>query len=180
MLDLINKNSGMETSLHFDSFQFKEELRNSFFLHCIDPTEPGNWEYEGKWYFNKTDLYIAVLAYNACKQFGITDVGALIAIMSGQTLISTRGKFNEATKGTSYASKYLSKIRIKSPIKLPSITGYPKIIGGKGLRVTFTKIIGRFLGRAVPIIGWGILAYDISIIFYDTQIEFDTIIGNEN
>lgn len=36
-----------------------------------------------------------------------------------------------------------------------------------------TKSVGKFAGRAVPIIGWGILTYDASIILYNTQIEFN-------
>ncbi|WP_262885496.1 hypothetical protein [Tenacibaculum maritimum] len=38
-----------------------------------------------------------------------------------------------------------------------------------------TKIIGRFIGRATPFIGWGVLAYDLGVIFYNTQVQFNEI-----
>lgn len=179
MLDIINTNTEFGTSIYFDSYQFKEQLRNDFFLHSIDPTEPGTWEYKGKWYFNKTDLYIAILAHTAADQFGISDVVGLMAVLSGQAFIPTRAKLGGATEGTSFASKYLSKLPYKTSINLPMLTGYPKFIGGKGIRVAFTKILGRFLGRAIPVVGWGILAYDVTYIFYVTQLEFEQIVNHD-
>ncbi|MFV0483179.1 MAG: hypothetical protein ACK5MG_03670 [Bacteroidales bacterium] len=140
-------------NLSYESFIFREGLRNELILQENYSEEPGMWEYKGKWYFSKFDLYIAILAYETAEQFGILDVAALMAVLSGQAIIPTRGKFKGATKGTSVASKYLSKIPGTSSVRLPMITGYPKIVGGKGMRVAFTKIIGKFLGRATPIFG---------------------------
>ena len=97
------------------------------------------------------------------------DVAGLIAVLTGAPLIPTRAKFKGAIKGTSAASKYLSKIPEELPFRVPTVIGYPKIIGGKGLKVRLTKIIGRIIGRAIPIVGWGVLAYDLGNIFYDTQ-----------
>ena len=56
------------------------------------------------------------------------------------------------------------------------LTGYPRVIGGKGMRIALTKVIGKFLGRAIPFVGWGILAYDLSVVLYDTQIVYNYII----
>ncbi len=164
-----------DVSLAHASYRFREELRNEFYFNDISPYEPSLWEYKGRWYNTKYELYIAILAHEAAEQFGITDVAALIAVLLGQPFIPTRAKFEGATKGTSIASKYLSKIPGKSAVRLPMVTGYPKIIGGKGMRIAFTKIIGKFAGRAVPFIGWGILVYDLGSIFYDTQIIFNDI-----
>lgn len=179
MFGIINTDIAFGTSIYFDSYQFKEELRNSFLHHSIDPTEPGAWEYKGKWYFNKTNLYIAILAHTTANQFGITDVVGLMAMLSGQAFIPTRAKLGGATEGTSLASKYLSKLPYKTSIKLPMVTGYPKLIGGKGMRVAFTKILGRFLGRAIPVVGWGVLAYDVTYIFYVAQLEFEQIVDHD-
>lgn len=165
-------------SLISESHNFRESLRNDPLIRngSLDNTK---WAYKNQWYYSKSDLYVAILANETAEQFGIQDIVALIAVLSGQAILPTRKKFSGATKGTSVASKYLSKIPGKSPIGLPMITGNPKIIGGNGMKVAYTKIIGRFLGRATPIVGWGIMAYDISIILYDTQIEFNKIIDEE-
>jgi hypothetical protein len=61
------------------------------------------------------------------------------------------------------------------PFKMPVPTGYPKILGGKGVRIATTKVAGRFLGRLVPLVGWGILAKDGAEILYNTHVEFDRI-----
>jgi len=163
-------------SLTFESYRFRNELRNELLLQDNDIEQPGSWEYEGKWYHSKFNLYIAILAYEVAEQFGILDVIGLIAVLSGQPYIPSRAKFKGAkTKGTSVASKYLSKIPGNSPVRLPSIVGKPKIIGGKGMKIALTKVIGKFVGRAIPFIGWGILAYDLSIILYDTQLVYNHI-----
>jgi len=117
-------------SLTFESYRFRNELRNELLLQDNDIEQPGSWEYEGKWYHSKFNLYIAILAYEVAEQFGILDVIGLIAVLSGQPYIPSRAKFKGAkTKGTSVASKYLSKIPGNSPVRLPSIVGKPKIIG---------------------------------------------------
>ena len=166
-------------NLSYESYKFREELRNELLLQPNYSEEPGTWEYEGKWYFSKFDLYIAILAYEAAEQFGILDIVGLITVLSGQPFIPTRTKFKGATKGTSVASKYLSKIPGKSPVRLPMITGSPKIIGGKGMRIALTKVIGKFVGRAIPFVGWGILAYDLSVILCDTQLVYNHIIDEK-
>ncbi len=166
-------------NLNYESYQFREELRNEFYLNEIEPYEPGLWEYKGKWYNTKYELYIAILAYEAAEQFGILDVAGLIAVLTGAPLIPTRTKFKGSIKGTSVASKYLSKIPGEFPFRVPTVIGYPKIIGGKGLKIRLTKIIGRIIGRATPIIGWGVLTYDLGNIFYDTQMVYNHIVDAE-
>jgi hypothetical protein len=136
-----------------------------------DPT----YSYDGQYGLSSTDLYTSILIDKAAQQFGITDIAALGAAITGAPLLSTRGKFEGATKGTSIASKYLSKMPGKSPFPLPAITGYPRVLGGRGMRVMLTNVVGRFIGRAVPILGWGMLAYDIGMTFYETQVEYDRI-----
>ncbi|CAA0233161.1 hypothetical protein [Tenacibaculum maritimum] len=163
------------TSLSYESYQFREELRHEFYLNGIEPFKSGLWEYEGKWYNTKYKLYIAILAHEIAEQFGILDVAALIGVLSGAPMLPTRTKFKGSIKGTSIASKYLSKIPGELPFRAPTVIGYPKIIGGNGLRIRLTNIIGRIIGRATPIIGWGVLAYDLGKILYNTQLVFNHI-----
>ncbi len=109
-------------NLSYESFKFREELRNELLLYPNYSAEPKMWEYKGKWYHSQFDLYIAILIDETAEQFGITDIIGLTAIITGQPILPTRGKFAGATKNTSIASKYLSKIPGKSPIRLPTIT----------------------------------------------------------
>ncbi|MBX3238280.1 MAG: RHS repeat-associated core domain-containing protein [Chitinophagaceae bacterium] len=137
------------------------------------------WYYNGERYDSKSDLYFAILVDQAAEQFGIKDIVAFGAVLAGQPFLDTRGKLGGATKGTSVASKYLSKIPGTSPVPLPTVTGVPKMLGGQGMRVAFTKVLGRFIGRAVPILGWAVLAYDVGATFVKTQMEYNKIVGED-
>ncbi len=138
--------------------------------------DPPIYEYNGKKYTSKAKLYTDILVDQAAEQFGIKDIAALAGVISGQPILPTRGKFQGATKGTSVASKYLSRIPGNSPVPLPTVTGTPKLIGGKGMKIALTKTIGRFIGRAVPFVGWAVLAYDTGVTLYKTQTIYNSIV----
>ena len=133
------------------------------------------WEYNGQLYHSKSDLYIGILVDKTAEQFGLKDIAALAGVLAGQPFLPKRFNTPGATKGTSIASKYLSKIPGKLPIGLPQITGVPNALGGQGMRIALTKSIGRFIGRAVPVVGWAVLAYDVGATLYKTQVEFNRI-----
>ncbi|MDX1908906.1 MAG: RHS repeat-associated core domain-containing protein, partial [Bacteroidia bacterium] len=134
-------------------------------------------EYNGVIYNTEEDLYFGILGDKAMEQFGIKDIAEWTMILAGQPWIPTRGKFAGTTPGTSLASMYISKIPWTSPVPLPTVTGIPKFVGGKGVIVGSTKMVGRWVGRAIPIAGWGMLIYDAGALFYETQIEFDRVIN---
>jgi len=47
----------------------------------------------------------------------------------------------------------------------------------RGGTIRYTKIFGRFIGRIAGPVGWSILAYDISITLYRTQVIYNRIIN---
>ena len=105
------------------------------------------------------------LADCAAEQFGLKDLFALGAVLAGQPIIRTRGKFGAAVKGTSPASMISRKLfgDIRLPFEVPTLTGFPGV--GRGLRVVFVRNVGAILGRSIPVVGFGLLAYDaISIV----------------
>lgn len=75
-------------------------------------------------------------------------------------MLGTGGKFLGATPGTSLASKAAGNLLgdLKLPFRLPTLTGFPGV--GNGLRVSFTEGAARFVGRAVPVVGYALLTYD--------------------
>lgn len=126
---------------------------------------------------NAGQVFLCVFADTFMEHFGIEDVAAVFAVILGQPLLPTTGKFAGATRGTSIASKYLSQmIKIRSPISLPMITGSSLA----SLRVAFTRNVGRWAGRAVPVVGWVLLAYDISRITYNTVNRYNALVHNED
>jgi RHS repeat-associated protein len=94
-------------------------------------------------------------------QLGVTDLFAVGAVALGQPVAeSKRFVTPGSSKGTSYAGKAADWVfgGARLPLRLPTIVGGPGT--GRALAVAGTKSVARFAGRAVPIIGWGILAYD--------------------
>jgi RHS repeat-associated protein len=97
----------------------------------------------------------------ASDQLGLSDLFADGAVALGQPVAgSKRFVTPGSSMGTSYAGRAADWVfgGTRLPVRLPTIVGGPGT--GRALAVAGTKSVARFAGRAVPIIGWGILAYD--------------------
>lgn len=117
------------------------------------------------------ELFFWIMVDEAQNQLGVQDIAAMFAVIAGQPIVPTRGKFAKATKGTSIASiaarrtlNYDLKYRV-----LPTVTNQSI----RNLRILFTRNIGKFVGRAVPVVGWIILAYDVTVITRRTISEYN-------
>jgi|GEM_PF-427054 len=141
----------------------------------VVPTEP-TYSYDGERGLSASQLYLAILINKTADQLGIKDLVAIGAAISGVPVSSKGKRLAEGTKKSSPASKYLSKkLPQKMPFRLPTLTGSPKALGGRGIKLTMTKVLGRFAGRAIPVFGWAVLAYDAGMIIYNTQEEYNKI-----
>ncbi|CVK16174.1 hypothetical protein Ga0061079_105133 [Apibacter mensalis] len=131
------------------------------------------YKYNNKTYESKEELYGAILLDQASEQLGIKDVVSLAAALDF-TFPSIDKPFiiEESSSKTSYASKYGSKI---FPQKMSQ--RLPTHIRGGSLR--YTKVLGKFLGRVVGPIGWGVLTYDIGKTLYNTQVIYNRITTNQ-
>lgn len=90
----------------------------------------GTYFYAGKSNLNAAQLLFMIFCENTASQFGIgvADFGAVVALVSGRSNLGTRGKFANATKGTSYASKSARAVFRKS--KFPFGISLPTWLGG--------------------------------------------------
>jgi len=77
----------------------------------------------------------------------------------GSNTIPVSGKTGGATPNTSVASKYLSNRFPQDITKSGAYKYIPKRVVGMPLR---SPVLGRTLGRAVPILGYGLAIYDIA------------------
>ncbi|MDF0605637.1 hypothetical protein HZU77_008230 [Neisseriaceae bacterium TC5R-5] len=124
------------------------------------------------------ELFYLIFLDEAAKELGIEDLAALGAIIAGQPMLSTRQKPRGATPGTSPASvlarKYLPyEIKVKI---LPTLT-YGSIKKGK---IIFTRNIGVFVGRALPGLGYVLLAKDVYIITRNATYTYNRIVKPED
>lgn len=76
-------------------------------------------------------------------------------IALGQPWLPKRCITPGSTPGASIAPKALSKLPLNSPVRLPTLA-----INSSRVSVVYTKSVGKFVGRWIPIAGWVLVAYD--------------------
>lgn len=112
---------------------------------------------------------------------GVDDFGAIVAILSGRNVLTTRAKPRDAEKGTSYASR--AARRVFRTAKFPFGIQLPTVVGGYPpwtARIRWTHKLSTFIGRAVPVVGWMILARDVADISFHTVNRYNTIARGED
>lgn len=126
------------------------------------------------------ELLFWVLVDETEKQLGIKDVIGIASLILGNNIIDIPGKPETATPGTSPASLFFRKhisYKFRKRV-LPTLT--KKSISLKGVKIFWVNNLGAFVGRAVPVLGWVILAHDISVISYRTVTRYNIIAREED
>lgn len=133
----------------------------------------GTYFYKGISNISAGELFFWILLDKIEQQFGgVIDAVALSSIVLGLPLLPTRGKPYGTTAGTSIASKYLRHyLNVELPVRLPTLTE----ASITSLKPKYVKNLGAFIGRGIPVVGWAIVASDISQIFYKTLNTYNTI-----
>ncbi|KVK77535.1 hypothetical protein WS90_23405 [Burkholderia cepacia] len=124
------------------------------------------------------ELFFLVFIDETCKELGVDDVAAVVAIVAGQNWMPTRAKPFGTTPGTSVASilsrKYLD-YDLKRKI-LPTLTN----ASVKRLKFILVRNIGVFVGRAVPVVGWVIAAKDVTMISIRSVSRYNALVKPED
>ena len=143
--------------------------------------ELNNTYYAGRSNLTASQLLFMIFCENTANQLGVRDFEAIVAIVAGLNISPVSGKFANAIPNTSYASRgarwFFGNARFPRGIRLSSVVGgYPP----RKLSIIMVNKIGTFVGRAVPVVGWIILASDVSEISWRTLKEFNHIArGND-
>lgn len=136
----------------------------------------GTYFYAGRPNLKANELLFMIFCEEMANQLGVDDFAAIIAIVSGMNILTTRGKFARATPGTSFASRGARKAFGNA--KFPWGRELPSIVGGyppHKLKVIMTHKISTFVGRAMPVVGWIILANDVTQITFHTVRKYNSI-----
>lgn len=108
-------------------------------------------------------LFVLVALDETRKQLGLDDLTAAAAVLLGQADVLVAGKVAGATKGTSIASLGARMLLpFKVSVRLPMIIN----VGLDGVRIAFTRNLGAFVGRAIPVLGTMFLIRDATLIMY--------------
>ena len=143
----------------------------------IEMTKKYNYGVHGN--LTPPELFFLIVIDVACDELGIDDAVGIAMILLGQRFVPTRGKFGGAVKGTSIASRVSRRLlpyEVKHKI-LPTVTSFKSLVL---LKVKFTRELGVFVGRAVPVVGWVITAADISIIMYRSAVKYNDLVKPED
>jgi hypothetical protein len=123
------------------------------------------------------DLFVYVALDETQKRLGLGDLGAAAAVLLGQADVPVPGKFAGATAGTSVASLAARRLLpYKVAVRLPMITG----VGLSGVRIAFTRNLGAWVGRTIPVVGEIFLAVDATLIMRNTITTYDRIVKPED
>ncbi|WP_175842482.1 STM2901 family protein [Burkholderia arboris] len=128
---------------------------------------------------SRAALLFLIFIEETGKALGADDAVGIAMVLLGRRFIPTRGKFANAVKGTSIASVVARRMlpyELKHRI-LPTVTSLTSLIM---LRIKFTQNIGAFVGRAIPGVGWVILATDVSLITYRTVGAYNSMVKPED
>jgi len=117
-------------------------------------------------------LFFWIMIDETLDHFGITDIAAVTAIYLGSNTLTVAGKFAGATPGTSVVSTYSRKLfrDRMMPMRLPTWIGFPP-----NVKRVMTMRLGTFVGRTIPVIGWVLLAADVTTITFKAMNKYNTI-----
>jgi len=93
-------------------------------------------------------------------QLGLGELAEAAAVAAGQPIPGTKRFVTPgSSRGTSAAGMAADRVlgKTRLPTRLPTVVGGPGT--GRALAIATTKSAARFAGRAVPIVGWALLAY---------------------
>ncbi|WP_336748603.1 STM2901 family protein [Pantoea vagans] len=148
----------------------------------MDTTEQlnGTYFYHGVQNLTPQELLFWVLLDETEKQLGVQDIGAVAGIILGNNSIDVPGKPLTSTPGTSVASLFFRRhmsYKFRKRI-LPTLT--LKSFSMRGLKIFWVNNLGTFIGRAVPVVGWVILANDVAQISFRTVHRYNLIVRPED
>ncbi|WP_206951921.1 STM2901 family protein [Trinickia acidisoli] len=122
------------------------------------------------------ELFFFVAVDETEKQLGFKDLAAS-ALLLGQNDVPVAGKLGGAAAGTSVISIAARKVLpLQLRQRLPTIVG----IGPRGLKIAFTRSLGGFVGRAVPVIGVLTMSYDAFFIVRNTVATYNRLVMPED
>lgn len=96
----------------------------------MDTTEELNctYFYAGRPNLTAGELFFMILCEEVAAQLGVEDSSAIVAILSGRNVLTTRAKPRDVEKGTSYASR--AARRVFRTAKFPFSIQLPTVVGG--------------------------------------------------
>ena len=125
------------------------------------------------------ELFLWIALDQTKRQLGFADLAAAATWLLSSNDVPVAGKMLTATEGTSVMSIFLRKvINKKTDIRLATITW--RSFGANGFKFIYTRRLGAFVGRWIPVVDIVFLGYDATVIVYRAIQRFNTMVKPED
>lgn len=132
--------------------------------------------YDGDCGYSADQLLWVIAVEVAMDELGIDDVSAALSIVLGANIISTRQKMRGAIVGTSVISLVMR--RLLKDRRFPNGKRLPTIVGYRPPKIKYTKSVGGFIARAIPVAGWAYTAAQLGVVGYKTVTTYNSIVDS--
>lgn len=135
------------------------------------------YQFEDRRNLSPGELFFWIALDQTKRQLGFTDLAAAATWLLGNNEVPISGKMKTATEGTSVLSiffRHVIKYRTSRP--LPTVTWVTLRQG----RFLYTKSLGAWVGRAIPVLDIVLFGYDATTIIYRSLKRYDAIVKPED
>lgn len=123
------------------------------------------------------ELFLWIALDQTKTQLGFADLAAVATWLLSVNDVPVSGKMKTATEGTSVLSMFFrSVIKKRAPMRLPTLT-WKSVTE---FRFIYTKSLGGFVGRAIPVLDVVFLGYDATVIMYRTVSRYNSMVDPED
>lgn len=123
------------------------------------------------------ELFVFIALDQTRKQLGFDDLAAVATWLLGQNDVPVSGKMRTATEGTSVLSIFFRKVISKrTTMRLPTLTW--KSVAE--LKFYYTKSLGAFVGRWIPVLDILLFGYDATVIIYRSAQRYNAMVKPED
>lgn len=123
------------------------------------------------------ELFFWIALDQTKKQLGFADLAAVATWLLSANDVPVSGKMKTATEGTSVMSLFFRRVITKrTPMKLPTMT----LMTLRNGKLLYTKSLGAFVGRLVPVVDVVFMGYDATCIMYRTVKRYNAMVKRED
>jgi len=123
------------------------------------------------------ELFFWIALDQTKKQLGFADLAAVATWLLSANDVPVSGKMKTATEGTSVLSLFFRRvIKTRAPMKLPTIT----LMSLRKGKLLYTKSLGAFVGRWIPVVDIVFMGYDATCIMYRTVKRYNAMVKPED
>ncbi|WP_321796755.1 STM2901 family protein [Caballeronia sp. J97] len=137
------------------------------------------YAFQGYRGLSSAELFLWVSLDQTKRQLGFADLAATATWLLSDNDVPIPGKMKTASEGTSVMSIFLRKvINKRTERRLATITW--RSFSAKGFKFVYTRHLGAFVGRWIPVVDLVFLGYDATAIVYRSIQRYNAMVKPED